>query len=160
MGKLTTKALKMLSSKKPKAVSAALILLEEIAAVNSMSGFKASFKPKAQKEILSKQELKKIQKEVIRYIENNPNDDEVITAFWCLSKFFDRKLLPFFVKMLARYFDESTQRTQALGQIILCLDNLGEKIISGGEFSSLREDSGKTLVDAHAYLKRTKMKRK
>jgi len=52
---------------------------------------------------------------------------------------------------LQRYVERLSPSAFALGQLIVSLSNLGERVVTGGSFSA--EEFGKNFDDAVAYLR-------
>ena len=154
MSQLLDEAIKALESSNPNAIQDALGVIGEVAAVNRISGFSSDVVPDANKEILARPELEKLQKIVIRFIEGNPDDSNVVSAFWTLGKFRDKALEPLYARWLEHYFQNAIQPVKIVGQILVSMNDSGIKVISGSSWSF--DDYGKNLSDAAAYLKKNK----
>jgi hypothetical protein len=86
--------------------------------------------------------------------EGNPDDIEYrLSAYWALSKRFDKNLLPFFRKQLE--VEIEVEETPGVFQLLIAIDNLAEPAFGtdrNGSFSGF--DSDLNIRDAKAYLKR------
>ena len=85
--------------------------------------------------------------------EGNPDDIEYrLSAYWALSKRFDKNLLPFFRKQLE--VEIEVEETPGVFQLLIAIDNLAEPAFGtdrNGSFSGF--DSDLNIRDAKAYLK-------
>ncbi len=124
--------------------------LADIIAMNCMTGFLPD-DPNLQSEKLSEQELDQVKKTLIKYIEGNEMEEGIASAFWCLSKFFDEDLKPFFIEHLHSYYKRARADLSAMGQIEICLSNLGEDILSDDSYSVIEYE--KNMNDTWNYLK-------
>ena len=134
------------------AISEGFLTLGEIVAVNRIHNFHSDFVPEANVEVLEWASLQEIQRSVQQWIESNPNNLSVVSAFWVLDKFHDRDLRAFLQKWLDHYVREIEPPLAAIGQILVDLNDLGESATSSSSFSAT--DYGKNLDDAVAYLKK------
>jgi hypothetical protein len=86
--------------------------------------------------------------------EGNPDDIEYrLSAYWALSKRFDKNLLPFFRKQLE--VEIEVEEAPGVFQLLIAIDNLAEPAFGtdrNGSFSGF--DSDLNIRDAKAYLKR------
>jgi hypothetical protein len=156
MSELLDKALESLEKGDSKAVIEALIAISEIAAVNRTSSYSSDIMPEANAVVLTRPELEKLQKAIIRFIEKDPNDPNAMSAFFALGKFGDKTLEPMYAQWLEYYFNNTTKPAMALGQILAAMNISGIQVVSGSSFSA--DDYGKNLSDAAAYLRKTKSK--
>ena len=73
------------------------------------------------------------------------------TAYWALSKRFNRKLIPAFKSWMNRELQE--QDGGALYQLLIALDNLGEPVFADDRMGSYSAtDTGLNIRDAKDYL--------
>ena len=86
--------------------------------------------------------------------EGNPDDIEYrLSAYWALSKRFDKNLLPFFRKQLE--VEIEVEEAPGVFQLLIAIDNLAEPAFGtdrNGSFSGF--DSDLNIRDAKTYLKR------
>ena len=92
--------------------------------------------------------------------EGDPDDVEYrLSAYWALSKRFDKNLLPFYRKQLE--VEIEVEGAPAVFQLLIAIDNLDEPVFGTdrhGSFSDL--DSELNIRDAKAYLTRNKEPKK
>ena len=125
--------------------------LADIISMNCMTGFQPEDLD-LQAEILTKAELAEIKDTLIKYIDKHEMGRETVSAFWCLSKFFDDGLKEFFVERLSFYYKNAKSILEIMGQIEICLSNLDEDIVSDESYSAFEYD--KNMNDTLKYLKR------
>ena len=81
-----------------------------------------------------------------------------LSAYWALSKRFDKNLLPFFRNQLE--VEIEVEGAPAVFQLLIAIDNLAEPVFGtdrNGSFSGF--DSDLNIRDAKAYLKGKKEKK-
>src|SRR5262249_16348789 len=110
-------------------------IIAEVAAVNRTFGFVSDIVPEANKQILTPTELEEVEKAVISFVENHPDNSNITTAFFALGKFRDKALEPFFQKWLAYYSKRGTKSAKALGKILVSMKDTGFKTITGNSWS-------------------------
>jgi hypothetical protein len=156
MSPLVEGALKAIESEVPEVVSEGFLTLAEVVAVNRIWNFHSDVIPEANNEILEWAPLEQIQHAIQHWIERNPDHPQAGGAFYVLYNFRDKSLRPFLRHWLARYVRQIEPYLPALGQIVVDLDSLGERVISGNYYSAM--EGGKNLDDAIRYLNATALK--
>lgn len=155
MSPLIEKALRAIESESPEIAGEGFYTLAEVVAVNRIQNFRSDI-PAANHEILEWAPLEEIQRAVQRWIEAHPDHPSVCSAFWVLDKFRDRSLRPFLRHWLDRYVQRILPHLAPLGQILVDLNSLGDRVITDNSFSAI--EYGKNLDDAIKYLRATEPK--
>jgi hypothetical protein len=155
MNKKTAKLLKQLACSTGDDLRDVFPELSDIIAMNCMTGFQPE-DPDLQTEILTKADLAVVKDALIQYIENHEMESETVSAYWCLSKFFDDGLKDYFIDQLTFYYKKAKSILGIMGQIEICLSNLNEDIVSDESYSCFEYD--KNMNDTNKYLKRKGIK--
>lgn len=143
-------ALRLIDEEDPEGVGEGFLMLEEVVAVNCLLNFRSASHAEANTERLDEAALTKLQRAIQGWIERNPEHCHAGTAFWVLGKFHDETLIPFLRHWLARYVERIIPSLHPLREILVGLDNLGEKTFLDGSFVAL--EYGKDLDQAIRYL--------
>jgi hypothetical protein len=147
------RAIECLSSGNSEAVQEAILLIGEVG-VFCRRGIKSDVLPEANEDHLGQEELQILERALVDLVERDPFGPDAGSAIWSLSKFCDRDIIRLYRVWLQRYVDQLRPSAFALGQLLVSLDNLGERTVTGGSFSA--DEFGKNFDDAIAYLKRQK----
>ena len=127
------------------------LALAEVVAANRIKGFASDIYPEANSVRMDAADFTAAQNAIIGWLEQHPDDSEATSAFYVLDKFRDRRLVPVFRDWLQRYVARIEPNVRPLGQILVCLSDVGEKAIFGTSFSA--DEFEQNLKDALAYLR-------
>jgi len=95
---------------------------------------------------------REIQEAILAWIRQHPAHQYVGMAFFALGKFFDKQLAPVLREWLTHYVKVIDANLSPVGQILIGLDNIGERVFPDGSFSAIAH--GKIFNDALTYLRR------
>ncbi|MFK7889036.1 MAG: hypothetical protein AB8G16_19430 [Gammaproteobacteria bacterium] len=144
-------AIEMLSSKNADEVANGLLFIADVATKNSSRGFESSISA-ANSVVLGPGGLRSLQETLKSWVENHPGDENLSSAFWALGKFSGKDFVPFLKDALAGCIDERKEGADTMYQILIALDNLGERVLPNGGLSSFEHD--KNVEIARVYLRR------
>ena len=94
-----------------------------------------------------------LEKSILQELENGSySDDDLRTsAYWALSKRFNRSLIPLFIKYLR--FELTNQNTGPLFQLMIALNNMEEPVFSPSRTGFASFETELNMRDAELYLK-------
>jgi hypothetical protein len=105
---------------------------------------------------LSKVKSKQIdflRKKIRDWIELYPLSSKTPNLLAILSQLYNKKDIPLIQKYLSVYLNSSKSMLAGVGQGIIALSNLGERIISDGSYAF--DEYEKNISDAEKYLQKT-----
>jgi len=145
------KALSDIGSPEKEHVERGFGFLAEVIQQNVMTGFVAD-SSEAKEVCLDDASRREIQEAILAWIRQHPEHQCAGQAFFVLGKFFDKQLAPVFREWLAHYVKAIETNLSPVGQILVGLGNIGERVFPDGSFSAI--EHGKILDDAQAYLRK------
>ena len=101
---------------------------------------------------IGKKEVNILRESIRGWIEESPLSMFTPSMIGILSKLYDKRDIPFLRRHLKVYLKSSKDELFGLGQSIIALSKLGEKIISEGSYSF--NDYQKNIDDAEKYLEK------
>lgn len=120
---------------------------------------KGSFHSELEKKIIAESELTKFSvKELLKIIVDGINsgiynsEEDRVSAYWCLSKISDKKLILDFRKWLL--FEIENKNSTAIFQILIALDKLDESVFNKRRTSRDVFETELNLEDAKIYLRK------
>jgi hypothetical protein len=101
---------------------------------------------------IGKKDVNILRESIRNWIEESPLSLFTPSIIGILSKLYDKRDIPFVRRHLKVYLSSSKHELFGLGQSIIALSNLGERIISEGSYSF--NDYQKNIEDAEKYLEK------